>query len=148
MYFEDYEVGMVFDDEIESISFTEEEIIEAAKIFDPRPIHIDKEAAKASQFGKIIGSGSWANAIFWNQWVKTGIDQDGLIVGIGVEKSRWLKPVIADTTYDIKVEITDKKIRREDKDGFVTYKLTAYDPDGNEVLFYEATGLVKFKSNE
>lgn len=148
MYFEDYEIGMVFDNEIESISFTEEEIIEAAKIFDPRPIHIDKEAAKASKFGQIIASGSWANAIFWNQWVKTGIDQDGLIAGIGVEKSRWLKPVIADTLYDIKVEITDKKIRKEGKDGSVTYKLTVYDPDGDEVLFYEATGLVKCKSKE
>jgi len=31
MYFEDYKVGQVFDEEIESVSFTEEEIIEYAK---------------------------------------------------------------------------------------------------------------------
>lgn len=31
MYFEDYKIGMIFDKEIEPISFTEEEIIEYGK---------------------------------------------------------------------------------------------------------------------
>ena len=57
MYFEDYEVGMVFD-QIEPISFREEELIEAGKKFDPRLIHIDKKAAEKSHFGQIIGPGS------------------------------------------------------------------------------------------
>ena len=67
MYFEDYEVGMVFDEEIEPISFTEEEIIEYGKKYDPRPIHIDREAAGKSRFGKIIAPGSFANMAFWGQ---------------------------------------------------------------------------------
>lgn len=148
MYFDEFEEGMTFDKEIEPISFTEEEIIEAAKIYDPRPIHIDKQAAKESRFGQIIASGSWANAKFWGQWVKTRIDEDGVIAGVGIEKGRWLKPVVADTLYDIKVEVINKEVRREGKDGFITNKLTVYDPDGEEVLTYSGTALVRFKPEE
>ena len=46
MYFEDYKIGQIFDQEIESLSFNEDELIEYAKKYDPRPIHIDKEVAK------------------------------------------------------------------------------------------------------
>lgn len=148
MYFDDYEVGMVFEDEIQPISFTEEEIIEGAKEFDPRPIHVDKEAAKDSRFGQIIASGSWANAKFWGQRVKTGIDEDGLVVGVGIDEGKWLKPVLADTLYKIIVEVTKKEVRREGKDGFITNKLTAYDPDGEPVLYYAGTALVNFRPKE
>lgn len=42
MFFEDYEIGQVFDEEIEDVIFTEEEIIEVSKKYDPRDIHVDK----------------------------------------------------------------------------------------------------------
>ena len=44
MYLEDYIIGKTYP--LEETSFTEEEIIKFAKEFDPRPIHLDKEAAK------------------------------------------------------------------------------------------------------
>ena len=144
MYFEDYKVGQVFDEEIESVSFTEEEIIEYAKKFDPRPIHIDKKAAEKSRFGRIIASGSFANMAFWAQWVKTGIDADCVVAGVSVDDAKWIKPVYPDTIYNIKVETVDKKVRREGKDGFISQKLMAYDPCGELVLSYAVTALVNF----
>ncbi len=146
MYFEDYKVGQVFDDEIEDISFREEEIIEYAKKFDPRPIHIDKKAAAESRFGRIIASGSFANMAFWAQWVKTGIDSDGVVAGVSVDEARWIRPVYPDTIYSIKVETVAKKVRKEGKDGFISQKLTAYDPSGELVLIYQATALVRFRN--
>ena len=146
MYFEDYKVGQVFDDEIEDIFFTEEEIIEYGKKFDPRPIHIDKKAAAESRFGRIIASGSFANMAFWAQWVKTGIDSDGVVAGVSVDEARWIRPVYPDTIYSIKVETVAKKVRKEGKDGFISQKLTAYDPSGELVLIYQATALVRFRN--
>ena len=146
MYFEDYKVGQVFDDEIEDVSFTEEEIIEYGKKFDPRPIHIDKKAAAESRFGRIIASGSFANMAFWAQWVKTGIDSDGVVAGVSVDEARWIRPVYPDTIYSIKVETVAKKVRKEGKDGFISQKLTAYDPSGELVLIYQATALVRFRN--
>lgn len=148
MYFEDYEVGMVFDKEIEPISFTEEELIAFAKKFDPRPIHIDKVAAAKSRFGRIIASGSFANMAFWAQWVKTGIDSDGLVAGVSVDEGKWIKPIYADTIYHIKVTTIGKKVRREGKDGFVSQKLVAYNPKGDPVLEYTATALVNFRKED
>lgn len=148
MYFEDYKVGQVFDQEIEPISFTEEEIIEYAKRFDPRPIHIDKKAAAESRFGRIIASGSFANMAFWAQWVKTGIDAEGVVAGVSVDQARWIRPVYPDTIYDIKVETVGKKVRKEGRDGFISQELTAYDPSGELVLIYEATALVSFSNQK
>ena len=145
MYFEDYEIGQVFDKEIEAISFSEEEIIDYAKKFDPRPIHIDKEAAQKSRFGGIIASGSFANMAFWAQWVKTGIDAKGVIAGVSVDEGQWIRPIYPDTLYNIKVEIVGKKVRKEGEDGFVTQKLMAYNPSGEICLTYEATALVRYR---
>lgn len=148
MYFEDYEVGMVFDKEIESIKFSEEELIYFGKKYDPRDIHTDKDKAKASRFGQIISPGSYSNMAFWGQWVKTGIDKDGIIAGLGVEYAKWLKPVFPGIFYDIKVEIVDKKIRKEGKDGSVSFLMTVFDQEGEKVSEYCASGLVAFKNNK
>lgn len=147
MYFEDYKIGQIFDQEIESLSFSEDELIEYAKKYDPRPIHIDKEVAKKSRFGKIIAPGSFANMAFWAQWVKTGIDADGVVAGVSVDKAEWLKPIYPDTLYDIKVETVDKKVRIEGKDGFVSQKLMVYNPEGELCLTYIGRALVNFKEN-
>ena len=48
-WFEDYEVGDEFLGE--PVEFTEEEIVDFARRYDPQPFHIDREAAKASHFG-------------------------------------------------------------------------------------------------
>ena len=135
---------MVFD-QMEPISFSEEELIEAGKKFDPRPIHIDKKAAEKSHFSQIIGPGSYTNMVFWGQWIKTGIDIDGVIAGMGVDYAKWLRPVVADVLYTIKAEVVDKKIRKPGKDGSVSDLVTAYDPDGNEVSKYCGRALVAFR---
>ena len=144
MYFEDYKIGMVFKD-IEPISFTEEELIWAGKNYDPRDIHIDKQGAKDSSFGEIIAPGSYSNMAFWGQWVKTGIDKEGMIAGMGIVSGKWLKPVFADTLYRIEVEVTDKKIHKEGESGSVTFMMRVYDPEGELVSEYQPMGLVAFR---
>ena len=148
MYFEDYKVGMVFDKEIEPIKFTEEEIIEYGKKFDPRDFHIDKKAAEKSMFARIIAPGSFSNMAFWGQWVKTGIDKEGGICGLGLEYANWYRPVFADTLYKIKVEIIGKEVRKENRNGKVTFLMTAYDPAGNLVSDYACSALIAFKNSK
>ena len=145
MYFEDYEIGMIFDKEIEPIKFSEEELIWAGEKYDPRAIHTDKEKAAASSFGRIISPGSYSNMAFWGQWVKTDIDKPGIIAGMSIEYGKWLRPVYPDTLYDIKVEIIDKKVRKEGVNGAVTYLMTATNPEGEVVSEYCCTGLVRFR---
>lgn len=144
MYFEDYEIGKVYKD-IEPIEFSEEELIYYGKKYDPRPIHTDKEAAEASPFGRIIAPGSFSNMAFWGQWVKTEIDKEGMIAGMGIKESSWKKPVLPDTLYRIEVEITDKKVHKPGVNGVVTFMMRAYDPEGDLVSEYQPMGLVAFR---
>ena len=60
-YWDDYEVGQKFP--LGSTSFTEQEIVDFARQFDPQPFHIDPEAAKKSMYGGIIASGRPTEAI-------------------------------------------------------------------------------------
>lgn len=145
MYFEDYEVGMVFDEEIAPVTFTEEELIWAGKNFDPRKIHTDKDFVKDTHFGEVISPGSYSNMKFWSAWVKTGIDAEGMIAGLGVSYAKWLRPIFADTSYDIRVEVVDKKVRKPGYNGAVYFLMTAYDPEGEKVTEYCASGLVAFR---
>lgn len=142
MFYQDYKIGQVFDKEIEDVVLREEEIIANARVFDPRPIHIDRKAAKNSRFGSIISSGLYSAMAFWGSWVRTGIDMDGIIAGVEVKSCKWLSPVLPDVSYKISVEIVDKKLRSSGKDGIVTFNMKAKDKEGNLVLDFIVDGLV------
>lgn len=144
MYFEDYYVGQVFDD-IEDASFTKEELIEAGKNFDPREIHIYEDNP---YFDTVISPGSYSVMKFWGQWVKTGIDADGLIAGVSIKDGRWLKPVVAGVDYKIRIEIVEKTVKEEGRNGLVAFRMTATDPEGDICVVYTPVGLVKYKNSK
>ena len=54
-YWDDYEVGQKFP--LGSTSFTEQEIVDFARTYDPQSFHVDRAAAEKSMFGGIIASG-------------------------------------------------------------------------------------------
>ena len=147
MFFEDYEIGRVFDEEIEDVIFSEEEIIEASEKYDPRDIHVDKEAARESRFGELIAPGAYANLVLWAAWVRTGIDRDGVIAGTRILSCKWLRPVLANTRYRVKVEIVGKNKREGRNDGLVDFKMTAENPKGEIVTAYIAEALVRSRVN-
>ncbi|MDD7462906.1 MAG: dehydratase [Anaerococcus sp.] len=144
MYFEDYYVGQVFED-IEPMVYTKEELIHAGKSWDPRDIHIYEDN---QYFDTIISPGFYSIMTCWGQWVKTKIDDDGLIVGFGIKDAKWIKPMFADTKYNIKIEIVDKKVRKEGRNGLVDYKMTVTNPDGEVCLECTPVGLVKYKNSK
>ncbi len=87
-YFEDFVVGSSIS--LGSHQFTEEEIIEFAKKFDPQPFHIDREAAKDSIFGGIIASG-WHTCSVMMRLLVDGMVSDAASLGSpGVDEVRWI----------------------------------------------------------
>jgi hypothetical protein len=63
IWFEDYRVGDAF--ESAPVTFTEPDIIDFGKRYDPQPFHIDPDAAKASPFGGLIASGTQILPLVW-----------------------------------------------------------------------------------
>ncbi len=99
MYFEDFTLGEK--QVLGSYEFTEENILTFARVYDPQPFHVDKEAAARSPYGGIIASG-WHTAAVWmklmHEYRRAALaagaaqTQDNY-VSPGVRDIRWLRPV-------------------------------------------------------
>lgn len=76
--------GQAFD--LGKKQFSEQEIIEFAKKFDPLPFHTDLEAAKNSLFKGLVCSGSQAFKYFY---VHSWIPLFGTSVLAGLEMNKW-----------------------------------------------------------
>jgi acyl dehydratase len=102
----DFTVGKKLDFGI--TAFSEQEIIDFARAFDPLDFHVDKEAAKKTMFGGIIASGPHLfNHVYQKEWIprygKT------VICGLGVYNWKFIKPVCPD--QKIRTEVTILSIK-------------------------------------
>lgn len=72
---------------------SEEEIIAFGRANAPRPIHCDAVAAPHGRFGGLIASGWQAAAPSMRLFIKSRGYGDTPVVGMGIDQSRWRKPV-------------------------------------------------------
>ena len=106
-YFEDFEVGLIFDSE--STLITKEEIIEFASKYDPQSFHLDEEVAKNGPFGQLTSSGFMTLGKSFTQIFKTGV-YDGTSMGAwGIDELRWTKPVHPGDSLKTKIEVLEAK---------------------------------------
>jgi acyl dehydratase len=105
-YWDDYQVGMKY--ELGSTSFTEAEIVEFARQFDPQSFHIDGVAACQSMFGGLIASGWHVTSKLMRLFVDNYIDNRTALGSPGLDQVRWLKPVRPGDTLTAWVECADK----------------------------------------
>jgi acyl dehydratase len=90
-YFEDFAEGETF--ELGSFSYTEQQIIEFAREYDPQPMHTDPAAARDSIYGGLIASG-WQTATSYMRVLVDQMMRDSAQIGSpGIDRLRWLKPV-------------------------------------------------------
>ncbi len=106
-YFDDFEVGMFFTSP--NCVLTERDIIDFALIYDPQPFHLNREAAEASHFGKLVAGGFQTAALAWALAQKTGVFNKCSVAGIGVEKLHWAKPVRAGDTLTCRFQLLNKR---------------------------------------
>jgi acyl dehydratase len=102
-YWDDYQVGMKYD--LGSTSFTETEIVEFARQFDPQSFHIDGVAARQSMFGGLIASGWHVTSKLMRLFVDNYIDNRTALGSPGLDQVRWLKPVRPGDTLTAWVEM-------------------------------------------
>jgi acyl dehydratase len=100
MWFEDITLGEKV--VVGSYTFTEDEIIDFGRKYDPQPFHVDREAASRSPYGGIIASGWQVGAVYMKLTVaffdrmRAAGDVEGIqpnYVSPGFRNMRWLKPV-------------------------------------------------------
>ena len=105
-YWEDYELGRKYP--LGSTSFTEQEIVDFARQFDPQSFHVDAEAARGSMFGGLIASGWHVTSKLMRLFVDNYIDTRTALGSPGLDEVRWLKPVRPGDTLTAWVECAAK----------------------------------------
>lgn len=144
-YWEDFKVGerMV----LGSKTFTEDEIIEFAKQFDPQVFHVDKELAKQSYFGGIIASGWHTCAIAMRLMCDAYLNESSSIGSPGVDNIRWLKPVRPGDTLRMERVILESRPSSSKPDiGIVKSRWEAFNQHNEMVMSME--GISMFKRRE
>ena len=91
IYFEDFADGDVA--EYGPKIVTREEIIAFAAEFDPQPMHLDEEAARASMLGGLAASGWHSCAMMMRMMCDWFLHDAASWGGPGVDEVKWLKPV-------------------------------------------------------
>jgi acyl dehydratase len=90
-YFEDFVEGTTVD--LGTFTYTEREIIDFARQYDPQPMHVDPEAARHSIYAGLIASG-WQTATSYMRRLVDQVMLDSASLGSpGIDNLRWLKPV-------------------------------------------------------
>ena len=90
-WFEDYPVGAVYAGG--SLAVSEQDILEFARRYDPQPMHVDKFAAEAGDFGGLIASGWHTAALMMQLLVAHFVPRPGNLASPGIDELRWLRPV-------------------------------------------------------
>jgi acyl dehydratase len=139
-YFEDFHAGQEID--LGTCTVTEEEIIDFAKRFDPQPFHVDVDAAARSIYGGVIASG-WHTCSMMMRMVVDGLMAKSASMGSpGLDGVRWLAPVRAGDTLNVRYQTTQVKASNSKPDrGVVWSKWVAINQHGETVCTVEGMGM-------
>ena len=146
MFFEDVKVGDRYDTGSRTLSA--EEIIAFARQWDPQPFHTDPEAAKQSHFGGLVASGFQTILVAFNLILATGRFSESSMGSPGMAEIRWLKPVYADDTLRVEVNVTGARASHSKPDrGFIDVHNSVFNQNGDLVCDYRSTWILKTRGS-
>jgi len=123
-----------------------DEIKEFAKKFDPQPFHIDPEAAKLTQFGGLIASGTHTLA-YWRKMDDEINGDIAYICGLEYESVRLITPLRPGDDMFLKSEIIEARRSKTRPDrGVVKIAYRVSNQNNQTLATLTCTSLVKTKS--
>lgn len=140
IYWEDFKVGERF--EMGRYTFSEDEILEFGRRFDPQPFHADPDAAKVSFFGGLIASGWHTCSVAMRLIADSYLNHAAGLGAPGVDNVRWLKPVRPGDTLAFAREILAKRASTTRPGvGLVQHRWEATNQHGELVFSMEGWGM-------
>ncbi|HVG51500.1 MAG TPA: MaoC family dehydratase [Xanthobacteraceae bacterium] len=140
LYFEDFAAGQVA--EYGDMLVTAEDIKDFASQFDPQPMHLDEEAAKATIVGGLCASG-WHTCAMMMRIIADGFLLNSSSMGSpGIDEIRWLAPVRPGDRLRVRSSIIETSEPRSRPDfGFVKTKFEVLN-DAGTVVMHAITNLM------
>ena len=137
-YFEDFIEGEEI--ELGSVSVSQEEIIEFASRFDPKPFHVDPLAAANSHWEGLIASGWHTASLFMRLYVDTVLNDSSSFVSPGIEELKWLRPVRPGDVLSGRFKVLECRPSGSRSDlGIVKSSSRVYNQRGEELMSLKAS---------
>ena len=145
-FLEDFAVGEVVES-AEVYEMTAERIDAYATEFDPQPIHLDPGRAAESRFGGIIASGWHTLSVTMRLMVRANIFAGAPVIGVGVDRLRYLKPVCPGDILGARAEVVELRPSASHADrGYLLLRVTTLREGDEPVITQEWTVLVPKRS--
>lgn len=81
----------------EPFEVTAIDIVDFARLWDPQPFHVSEDAARASPFGGLVGSGLHSLCILVKLGTESGFLTENAIAGLAIESLRFRSPLKPET---------------------------------------------------
>jgi acyl dehydratase len=120
-YYDHWKIGDRIAHEIRRTVTETDNLLFSVMTHNPQPLHLDVEAAKASEFGQILVNGTFTFALMVG--LSVGDTTLGtLVANLGYDKLVMPKPVFIGDTMRAETEVTDlKDSRSRPEAGIVTF---------------------------
>lgn len=140
MGWEDFKVGERA--EMGRHTFSEAEILDFGRRYDPQPFHTDPAAAKDAAFGGLVASGWQTCAVGMRLMVESYISKTLSLGSPGIDNIRWLKPVRPGDTITYTRTVLESRASTTRKEvGLVKQRWEAVNQHGEPVLTMEGWGM-------
>ncbi|MDE2434908.1 MAG: MaoC family dehydratase [Sphingomonadales bacterium] len=142
-YFDEWQVGDTIAHEITRTVTETDNLLFTVMTHNPQPLHLDAEAAKASEFGQILVNGTFTFALMVG--LSVGDTTLGtLVANLGYDKLVMPKPVFIGDTMRATSEVVElKESKSRPNAGIVTFQHELINQRGEVVCRCLRSALVK-----
>ena len=146
LWFDELQVGQGFKHAIRRTVTETDNILFSTMTHNPQPLHIDLEAARASEFGQILVNGTFTFALMVG--LSVGDTTLGtLVANLGYDKLVMPKPVFIGDTLRAETEVIGlKESKSRPGSGIVTFLHRCINQRGEIVCQCERAALIKGKA--
>ena len=140
-FFEDYQEDTVI--EMGPVYVEEDELIKFALRYDPQPMHIDPEAAKAGPYKGLIASGWHTCALVMGELVNNYFFPSSSLGSPGIDELQWLRPVRPGDRLTVRATILEtKRSRSKPERGLVRTQVEALNQKQEKVVSFKALNFI------
>jgi acyl dehydratase len=140
LYFEDFKPGNVIEHGPRLV--TREEIVAFAAEFDPQPMHLDEDAARASMLGGLAASGWHTCCLMMRMAADSFVLNSSSMGAPGVDEVKWLKPLRPGSHITLRTTVLDTRTSNGRPEmGFVKVRMEILD-DERAILMVLTTSMI------
>jgi acyl dehydratase len=112
-----------------------DEMVAFAAEFDPQPMHLDEEAARATMLGGLCASGWFACCVLMRMCADAFVLDSSSMGAPGVDEVRWLLPIRPNDRLTLRATVLDIRLSRSRPDmGFVRFSFELFNQRRERVI--------------